>query len=159
MAAQLLRTLAFLLVSFLLVGCGGYEKEDIQTALTEQQLSEIERENRQYLYENADWNVRVEQAQKARKRYFKLKKLYPNAALNAYIEYHNWFHYGHPFAKEVAMLSARMDMAGQGHLPNMIKLSELELQIAKDNKQPKEHGDNPFEFIIEYEIQEEVEGG
>ena len=78
------------------------------------------------------------------------------------------------------MLSARMDMAGQGHLPNMIKLSELELQIAKDNKQPKEHiseleedllfwteilkglkehGDNPFEFIIEYEIQEEVEGG
>ena len=41
MAAQLLRTLAFLLVSFLLVGCGGYETEDIQTALTQQQLSDI----------------------------------------------------------------------------------------------------------------------
>ncbi len=159
------------------VGCGS-DEEEIQTALTQQQLSDIETENKQYLYENADWDVRVEQWEKARKRYFKLRKSYPNAAVNAYIEYRNWFHYGHPSAEEVARLSAGMDMAGQGNLPNIIKLAELELQIAKDNKKRKdhiaeleenllfwtelladlkEHGDDPNEFIIEYEIQEEIE--
>lgn len=160
------------------VGCGGDDAEDIEYALTEQQYADIEAETRQYLYENADWNVRMENAKKARKRYFKLKKMYPNAALNAYIEYQNWFYYGHPLATEIAKLNVKMDMAGKSNISDTLQLLEWELQVAKDREHPKEHidefneeilfwtelakelvteGEDPAEFIIAFAIQEAIE--
>ena len=129
-----------------------------------------------HLYENADWNVRWAQSRKAHKRYIKLRDKYPNAALNAYIEYSNWFNYGHPLVTKTAKLSVKMDLAGEGNVPDMIELLTLELQIAKDNKSTKthfdeleegilfwtelakdleSHGEDPAEFMIEFEISSE----
>ncbi len=159
------------------VGCGTDEKEDIGTALNEQYFADIEAETKQHLYENADWKVRWEQSRKARKRYIKLRGTYPDAALNAYTEYCNWFYYGHHLALEVAKLSVEMDIAGQSNLPDTLKLLNLQLQIAKDNGEHKDHldelkedilfwselakdletdGGDPGEFIIEFEISEET---
>ncbi|MCY3721765.1 hypothetical protein F4X88_18285 [Candidatus Poribacteria bacterium] len=159
------------------VGCGG-DDYSAEQALTEQDYADIEAETRQNLYKHADWTVRWEQSRKAHKRYMKLKNTYPNAALNAYIEYYNWMHYGHPLAIQAAILSVKMDLAGQSNIPDTLEMLNLELQIAKDNNSTKQHiaeleadilfwselgkeleaeGEDPAAFIIAFEIAEALE--
>ena len=162
------------------IGCGADDSESAQQAYDEQYFAEIESETRQYLYENADWNVRWRESRAAHKRYIKLRKQYPNAALDAYTEYTNWMNYGHPLSADVAKLSVKMDLAGASSLPDMLQLMQWELQIAKDNNEGKEYiaelekdvlfwtelkaeliseGEDPNAFVIEFEIAEALKTG
>lgn len=169
---------SLLLISAILscqFGCGESDSEVAQQAYDEQYFAEIENETRQYLYENADWNVRWRESRAAHNRYIKLRKLYPNAALDAYIEYTNWMNYGHVLSEDVAKISVKMDLAGESNLPDTLQLMKWELQIAKDNKESPGYiaelekdvlfwtelqaeliseGEDPNTFVIEFEIAE-----
>ena len=159
------------------VGCG---ENDAEEALIIQNLSDHEREEQaltqQSLYENADWKLRWKESEAAHKRYIRLRRTYPNAALNAYIEYRNWMQYGHPLATEIAKVVVKADMAGEWNIPDKLQVFKWELQIAKDNKDTKDYiaelegrilfwsefakeleaeGEDPAKFIIAFEISDE----
>jgi hypothetical protein len=156
------------------IGCG----HDVENALVEQNISDEEVLTKQKLYETADGEIRWKKSRAARKRYIKLRDKYPDAALKAYIEYRNWMHHGHPLATEVAKMSAKMDMAGKTHIPEMLKFLNLELEMANDLQSSEKHieeleenilfwtelakdlkidGEDPADFEIQYEIGEGID--
>ncbi len=170
----------FLIIAILSSVCChiGCDRETEETALIEQNVSDEEVLTRQKLYETADWETRWERSRKARKRYFLLKDKYPEAAINAYIEYRNWMDYGHPLAEKVGRISAETDILGKINIPQNLQLLNWELQIAKDTGASKEflaemeenilfwtelgedlesEGHDPALFEISFEIQEKTE--
>lgn len=68
--------------------------------------------------------------------YLKLKETDPDAALEAFKKAGNLVFHEHPLAEEWAALQVRGDMAGEMLLTDMIRLTEIELAIAKDADKP-----------------------
>ncbi len=160
------------------IGCQIGCSDDVEEALIEQNIADAEVLTKQKRYETADHEIRWKKSRAARKRYMRLRDKYPDAALNAYIEYRNWMHYGHPLATEIAKLSAKMDMAGKTNIPDMLKLLNFELEMEHDLQSRKKHieeleenilfwtelaedlkshGEDPADFEIQYEIGEGID--
>ena len=73
------------------------------------------------------------------KAYLQLKARSPDAAY-AELEkaaYFSWW--GHPLSEEWAQLMFRIDDAGKAALPEMIRLYEMEVEMAKDRSPHKEY--------------------
>lgn len=67
-------------------------------------------------------------------QYFKLKDKNPDFALIELKAHANIAFKAHPKANEWAELVARLDRAKEASLPDMLRLSRLDLEIAKNNK-------------------------
>ncbi len=127
------------------IGCGrddgGVEHTFVEKSSADEEFSTVEKTSadeefstQQELYEFADRSTRWKKSRAARKKYIKLRETRPNEALKAYIEYYNWMYYGHPLAEKIARISARMDMAGETTIPDMLQLLNLKLEMIKDLK-------------------------
>lgn len=87
-------------------------------------------------------------------QYFKLKEKNPDSALIELKAHANIAFNAHPKANEWAELVARLDRAKEASLPDILRLSRLDLEIARNNK--AENG-NIHELEDDLLLWEEVE--
>ena len=71
--------------------------------------------------------------------YLKLKKKSPDSALIELKAHANITFKAHPRANDWAELAARLDRAGKASLPDMQRLSQLVLEMARDNETSTAH--------------------
>lgn len=81
------------------------------------------------------------------KKYFELRDIQPDAALQEFTIFANIYFNNHPLAEEWAEIMVRSDLAGEITLIDKIRATEIELKIAKDRNRPKEQI-NPLEFEL-----------
>lgn len=82
------------------------------------------------------------------KKYFELKDIQPDAALQEFKIFANIYFNDHPLAEEWAEIMVRSDLAGEITLIDKIRATEIELKIAKDQNRPKEQIE-PLEFELD----------
>lgn len=85
------------------------------------------------------------------KNYLRLKKKSPDSALVELTQHAHLAFQAHPKAVEWAQLVARLDRAGRASLPDTLRLSRMELEMARDKNLPTEHLDMLEEEVLVWE--------
>jgi len=88
------------------------------------------------------------------RNYLRLKKKSPDSALVELIQHAKFAFQEHSKAAEWAQLVARLDGDGRASLPDRLRLSRLELEMARDNNVPAEYLKSLEEKVL---VLEEVE--
>lgn len=88
------------------------------------------------------------------RNYLRLKKKSPDSALVGLIQHAKFAFQEHPKAAEWAQFVARLDGDGRASLPDRLRLSRLELEMARDNNVPAEYLKSLEEKVL---VLEEVE--
>ena len=85
------------------------------------------------------------------KNYLRLKKKSPDSALVELTQHAHLAFQAHPKAVEWAQLVACLDRAGRASLPDTLRLSRIELEMARDKNFPAEHLDLLEEEVLVWE--------